>query len=239
MRSVRVGLTLCVLLLAIPSWGKQGSQNAPTPQPASDPQAVAVVQAAITALGGATAISQAQSWTFRAHMQGPHANGDLQYLISIDGDSGKLHRPDRTLMAAPPIHSHFIPALAASILLKETRDSTFTLVYGGTSTLDSKPVTTILFTIEPDKLPVQFWYFDATNLPVFVDFRLPAQVGARISYPITVALSDYRVVSGVLYPFKIVSLLPGRSAQTVLVQSLVDSAAAPPNDFNGPAGDLQ
>ena len=61
MRSARFGLTLCIFLLAIPSLGKQASQSASTSQATRDPQAVAVVEAAITALGGATAIGQVQN----------------------------------------------------------------------------------------------------------------------------------------------------------------------------------
>ena len=108
------------LLLAVPSWGKQAPQQASAPQLVSDPQAVAVVQAAITALGGATAIGQAQSWTFHAQTQGPHSNGTVDYLISTDTDTGKVMRRDGTMKPAPPIHSHFIPALAGAILLKQS-----------------------------------------------------------------------------------------------------------------------
>jgi hypothetical protein len=239
MRLLRLGVTFCILLLAIPTWGKQGTQSASTSQPASDPQAVAVVQAAITALGGAAAIGQAQSWTFHAKTQGPHSNGEVDYMISTDNDTGKVMRRDGTMKPAPPIHSHIVPALVGAILLKESQDPEFSMQYGGTSIVDSKPVTNIIFAIGPTKFPAQIWTFDAANLAVQIDFRLPAEIGARQSFPLTVALSDYRPVSGVLYPFQIVTFWPGKPPEIATLQSVNANAAAPPNDFNGPAGDLQ
>ena len=239
MCSTRFGLLLSGLLISIPVWAQQ-AQTATTPSPApSDPQAVAVVQAAITALGGATAIGQAQSWTFQAQTQGSRANGNVEYVMSTDTDTGKLVGRDGTTRPAPAIHSHFVPALVGSILVKESQDPDFSLHYGGQSTLDSKPVTAIIFAFGPTKLPAQIWSFDAANLPVQVDFRLPAEIGARQSHYGLVAISDYRSVSGVLYPFRMVAIVPGKPPEIVTLQSVAPGLAAPPNEFNGPAGDLR
>jgi hypothetical protein len=94
MRFLRSLPLMLLLLLCLPVRAQQAPQ--PAPQPVSDPQAVAVVHAAITTLGGATAISQAQSWTFQAQMQGSRANGSVQYVMSTDTDTGKFVRPDGT-----------------------------------------------------------------------------------------------------------------------------------------------
>jgi hypothetical protein len=148
-------------------------------------------------------------------------------------------RADRTIKPAPLIHSHFVPALAGAILLKESQDSNFSMQYVGVSTQDTKPVTTIVFMFGQLKFPAQIWAFDAANLPLLIDFRAPAQIGARESFPIVVALSDYRSVSGVLYPLRISSFLPGKPPQIIALQSIVSGATATPNDFNGLGGDLQ
>jgi hypothetical protein len=237
MRSVQFNLTVCVLLLAIPAWGKQSSQNASTSQPVSDPQAVAVVQAAITALGGATAIGQAKSWTFQAQMQGPHANGSVSYTISTDSDTGQYVRADGSMKQAPLIHSHFLPALVGAILVKESQDAEFSILISGPSTLGSESVNVIVFAIGPQSFPAQIWYFNSANLPVRVDFRLPAEIGARRSFPFVVALSDYQSVSGVLYPFEIDSFVPGKPLETVTLRSVAPGATIPPNEFSGQAGD--
>jgi hypothetical protein len=163
----------------------------------------------------------------------------VNYMISTHTDTGHYVLADGTTRPAAAIHSHFVPALVGAILLKESQDSKFSLQYGGLSTLDSKPVTFIIFAFGPTKLPAQIWTFDAANLPVQIDFRLPAEIGARQSFPLAVALSDYRPVSGVLYPFQIVTFLPGKPPEIVTLQSVNANVTAPPNDFNGPAGDLQ
>jgi hypothetical protein len=239
MRSARHAWLFVFLFLTAPSWSKQAPQQASAPQLTSDPQAVAVVQAAITALGGAAALAQAQSWTFQAQMQGPQANRNVDYMISTHTDTGHYVLPDGTTKPAPAIHSHFVPALAGAILLKESQNPKFSLHYAGQSTLDSRPVSVIVFSSGPIQFRAQIWYFDASNLPVQIDFRLSAQIGARQSLYGLVALSDYRSVSGVLYPFQIVSSLPGRPPEIVTVQSVTTSTTAEPNEFNGPAGDLQ
>jgi hypothetical protein len=222
-----------VVLFSIPLF----AQNTTSAQ--RDPQAIAVVQAAMTALGGATAIGQAQSWTFQAQMQGPYANGNIEYKISTHTDTGRFRLANGQTKPAPPIRSHFIPALVGPILLKQSQDPEFSILYAGTSTLASGPVTVVVFAIGPTRLPAQIWFFDAANRPVQVDFRVPAQIGARESFPFLTALSDYRSVSGVSYPFQIVSVVPGKPPEIVALQSVATSATVPPNDFNGPGGDLQ
>jgi hypothetical protein len=240
MRSARLGLLIFLLLgVSVRAQQTASSQQATSAQPTSDPQAVAIVQAAITALGGATAIGQAQSWTFQAQAQGPHSNGNVDYVISTDTDTGKRVRSDGATRRAPAIHSYFVPALVGAILLKESQDPELSTHYVGTSKVNSKSVTTVVFTVGKDKFPAQIWTLDAANLPVQIDFRSPAEVGARESFPIVVALSDYRPVSGVLYPFKIVSILPGTLPEIVTLQSVNANSTAPPNDFNALGGDLR
>ena len=241
MRFSRSGLLLCCLFLSAPSWAQQPSGSQTTPQVASDPQAVAVVQAAITALGGATAISQAQSWTFQAQMRGAFANGSVGYVVSTDTDRGVFAAADGSTRPAPPIHSHFVPALIASILLKESQDPRFSFFYEVAGIQDVNPVSMIrvVLTDGSANFVAQFWWFDASGLPVLADFRLPAEIGARVSFPGVVRLSNYQTVSGVRYPFSIVAFLPGGLPQTTTIQSITTGSATTPNEFNGKGGDLR
>ena len=212
------------------------SQASPS-QPASDPQAVAVVQAAITALGGATAISQAQSWTFQAQMQGAFENDIASYVMSTDTDTGHFLLANGVTASSPMTRSHFVPALAGLILLNQSQDLQFTIKYGGVSTLDSKAVTVITFEVGPDKVPGQTWFFDAANLPVQIRFQFPAEVGIRKSVFGTVALSDYKSVSGVLYPTKIVEFSHLVVPEVITLQSVTVSTTASPNESNPSAAD--
>ena len=204
-----------------------------------DPQAIAVVQAAITALGGATAIGQAQSWTFQAQMRGPQANGNVRYMTSTHPDTGQVRLANGKTKSAPLIRSYFIPALVGRILLMESQDPRFSILYAGTSMLASGPVTVVIFAVGPRRLPAQIWSFDASNRPVEVDFRVPAEIGARQSFPFLTVLSDYRSASGVFYPFQIVSAVPGKPPEIIALQSVTATTTVPPNDFNGRGGDLQ
>jgi hypothetical protein len=234
--SARFALLLSILLLNIPVWA-QVPQSAP--QPASDPQAVAVVQAAITALGGATAIGQARSWTFQGRMFGAFGNENVNYAISTDADTGTLVLPDGTSRPAPKPQSYFVPALAASILLRQSQDPAFTMRFGGTTTMDSKPVAIVIFAIQDGtvQFPAQVWAFDASNLPVKVDFRLAAEIGTRRSILGMVLLSDFHLVSGVLYPFTMVETPPAAQTEVVTVQSVIPGASAPKNEANAMGGD--
>jgi hypothetical protein len=172
-------------------------------------------------------------------MLGLLANGNVDYRISTHTDTGHYVLADGTTRPARAIHSLFVPALAGAILLKESQDPNFSLHYAGQSTLGSKPVSVVEFSAGPIQFPSQIWCFDAANLPVLVDFRLPAEIGARLSFYGVVALSDYRSVSGVLYPFRMVSSVWGQPPQIVTLQSVAPGATVPPNEFNGPAGDLR
>ena len=120
---MRLRLVALTLVLSIPAFAQQTTTAA-----TSDPQALAVVQAAITALGGATAIGSLQSWTFQAQAEGRIANGTVSegLALAIPTDSSL---PAGTTAKAPPPwarpRSLFVPALVSAILAKESQDRNF------------------------------------------------------------------------------------------------------------------
>jgi hypothetical protein len=231
MRSARSVLAACILLLAIPSFGKQPPQNTSTPQPASDPQAVAVVQAAITALGGATAIGQSQTWDFQGQLDGPMESGNkdetikfqlVNSMIVVNGVSRRAPR-----IASPSL---FLPVLVGPLLLQESQDSNYVMHFDGPSTLASNPVTVIRLISTDSRSLAQIWAFDAaTGLPDRVYFELPAQIGQSESFRATVDLSNWRTVSGVQYPFTVLTYMEGIPRQTLSLQSITPGAAASPS----------
>src|ERR1700739_2336034 len=118
------GLLVCILLLSTPFWAKQSSQVSSTPLPASDPQAVAVVQAAITALGGAAAIGQGQFWDFQGLTDGPLDSGTRPETISAQIPNATIVVNGVSKPAPKVISSSlFLPVLAGAILLQESQDS--------------------------------------------------------------------------------------------------------------------
>lgn len=241
MRFAHSVVAVCILLLAVPSWGKRPPQSSSTTGSTSAPQAVAVVQAAITALGGATAIAQAQSWTLQASLQGPSANGNASYTITTAKDiETYTPTPGGANKPAPRIRSLFVPVAIASILLSESQDSRLVFTYRGPLTLAGENITVIDVHLTNGPLSVQTWCFDATtNLPVSVDFRMPAQIGQRVGIPGIVNLSDYQTVSGVSYPFQVTAAVAGSLLpQTITIQSVTPSTAIIQSNPSPAAGDL-
>jgi len=206
---------------------------AQSPPPAQrDPQAVAVVDAAITALGGSAAISQSQSWTFQAQIDGPMLNGTVSETVSVNaGPAAPVVMPNGVTIKKTPraFPSAFVPSLIGAVLVKELKDPNYSMRYVGQTTLGSKAVTVVTFSLARTSFGIaQIWFFDsATGLPAGVEFRFPAQIGQAKSLPGTTIVSDYRSISGVLYPFRIVTVLPRRSLpETITLQSVSPSAAA-------------
>ena len=206
-----------------------------------DPQAVAVVQAAITKMGGATAIGPLQSWTLQAEAEGRIDNGTINQTLTLGvpqnpslpaGTAAKAPRP----WARP--RSLFVPALVSTILLQETQDPSFSLQQEIPSPVpNSTLVVFSLATKSGRSVAVQRWYFDSTtNLPTVIEFVLPAKIGLIESFPGVVTLSDYRAIGGVLYPFRIgSSLLRESGGETVTLQIVTPSTAVPSAATSGGA----
>jgi len=238
MRSARHAWLFVILFLVVPSWGKQAPQQASTPQPASDPQAVAVLQAAITALGGATAIGQGQDWDFQSLSDGPLDGGNNTETISFQVPNASIVVNGVSGPAPKFVSSSlFIPVLAGAILLQELQDSNYEVHFDGVSTLASKPVNVVKFLVTSSQALTQIWVFDAaTGLPARVFFESPAQIGQTKSFRALVDLSDYRAVSGVLYPFSVVTYMEGSLPETLSLQSVTPSANASPTPTGSTTG---
>jgi hypothetical protein len=200
-----------IILFSIPLL----AQN--TPEAHRDPQAVAVVEAAINALGGTEAISQAQRWTFQAQMQGPIDNGTVTEMIP-------LQVPDVTIngSAVRPqvVSSPFVPVLLAPVLLKMSQDQSQSIRYAGTVSLGGENATLVLVS-DANNVISQRWFFDTRGLPARVEIRAPMQVGQFQSFLGVVDFSDYRSISGVQYPFQVVERIDSKPfLQTITLQSV-------------------
>jgi hypothetical protein len=194
-----------------------------------DPQAIAVVQAAITAMGGATAIGQAGTWEVQALLEGPLETGNRTENVSFQAPNS----------AAPKhiVPSLFLPALLGAVLLQESQDSSYSMRFDGSSMLASKPVTVVTLLSNSSQAVAQIWVFDtATGLPARVFFESPAQIGLTQSFRALIDVSDYRAISGVLHPFHIVTYLEDRLPQTLNLQSLTASSSASPSQPGTPGG---
>jgi len=164
--------------------------------------------------GGATAIGEIQSWTLEGHLEGSVDNGDRTETIETwNGDTTIILNGSPKLLPRHDMMSPFVPALLGVILLKESLDPTYSIRSARVTTAGPKAVTAVTFSIDSAPLKAtQTWYFDnTTGLPARIELGFPARIGRIQSFPGIVEISDWRIVSGVLYPFRIIMKVPNWS----------------------------
>jgi hypothetical protein len=254
-------MLLCVLIPASIS-----AQEPTSALPAArDPQAIAAVEAAIAAFGSSAA---AQSLRVQALVKTPDANGNItastvvwemagpEFRIAwsdgsstsviVTGHGNPTASADGHSSVVPKhvVQAMFIPAFAGAILAREFQNPNYSLQYLGAETVDGTPCTAVrtLLSMDPisEALTDQIWYFsNATNLPIRVTYRSPADQTPLLSRPATVDLSNFTSVSGGLYPLNIIVSGPGNQVSTVTLQSASTNPSIPPTDFDVAAGGAQ
>ncbi len=233
---------LPVLVLII---GFQFPLSAQKSSAASDPKAVATVQAAIAALGGEGTLDQTRTWKFQSRLDGQRKSEDaIEILTSIIPEDAKRVPGQKAPPSWATPRSLFVPALAGAILLKQSKDSTLSLQQATGPASESKSVTVVFSRAVGSagrNLPIQRWYFDEkTHLPRQIEFLVPARIGQIEGFSGMVALSDYRPVAGVLYPFQIETFLSGQHAhQKIELVSVTPSTDAPSQSDYLSAGGAQ
>ena len=195
---------------------------------------MAVVQAAITATGGAAAIGTLQSWTFQAQAQGRIANGPISESLALSLPQNTTQPAGTTAKAPPPwaqARSLFVSALIGAVLVHQSQDSSF-VVKQAASSASVPNSTAVLFsrvTKTGGNVSAQRWYFDNTSgLPNRIDFLSPPKIGPIEGFSGTVVLSNYKTVGGIQYPFQIVTFLQREHAsETITLQSVAPSTTLP------------
>jgi hypothetical protein len=285
MRSIRINVLSLLLLFAVPGWTQppQSSGLPPmppniqrptspskaiwTPHPIQDPRAVQVVQASISAMGGAATIGQIQTWIVQGQVQpapgGPLPGGSMTWEVSGAESKTSFTGGQTTVVQASghgqPFRvengtSHsilphmqrasFFPMLVATMLLKELQDANYSIEYKGTATVGSEPVTIIRTTsqasVSDTWVTPQDWYFsNNTNLPVQVEHRFPdPQRMARFGTGIE-QLSGYQPISGVLCPTQVSLSTGGIPIYVVTVSSVIPNTPIPSTEFDPVTGGAQ
>jgi hypothetical protein len=232
--------------------------------PVRDAQALDVVQRALTAMGG-PAIAAIQDTTIQAQsdasaepqsisgmmtwkmagaefrIDGPGPNGTASVLTG----HGKPTATNGTTKALPTYVTQalFVPVAIASVLAQELANPMMSLRFKDNETLGTESVTVVTTALEMDYpgnvVTPQTWYFDAsTGLPVRVEFRSPDIRQAVNFIPSAVDLSNYKTVSGVAYPFTVVSSVDGKTQVVFTVQSVVVNSGIGSSEFDNPGGAL-
>ncbi len=249
----------CIVALAASTFAQT-----PGPAPVRDPQAVAVVQQAITALGGAQAISATgicsatgssnqspKGWMQTGTFIWKNSGHEFRYEMTTQGGtsvyvSGQGHPSIATSSGARKLFRHSSEAsfplhLPGWVLWDElrNRDIEITLLNplstGGTPRLGVRTRIT-RDTVEAD-LTEQRWYFDANSgLPVEVIYNMPNDWDAGRLTQLTAGLSSYGLESGVLIPHQISIQADGLPGGTAVIQTIFFPSSLSSSEFENPTG---
>jgi hypothetical protein len=243
-----------------------GQQPSSSPQPVRDAQAIAVVQSAIAALGGAGAVAaisdaritgteqdssnpDATPATFTWQTAGVEFSSTVQNSngayteVSGHGAPAQFKNGSWVLMnpyvsrAELPFH---LPILA---LYAEIQNPNITFQFVGSGTVEGKPAIHVHVADNSDSMGQlvtgQEWYFDpASYLPVRVEYKWPDKRNPNDTSPGALEFSNYNAVNGVNVPYQ----LKIQVSQLILqatVTSAVFNSGLPASTFDPPAGSIQ
>jgi len=260
MRLVRLGATLYVLLLAFPSWGKQSSQSASTPQPASDPQAVAVFQVAISAMGGNVPTDSTATGTVTITAGGATDQGTIRFrtrgtgqtLEEVQTSSGTRtnifsndEASETFAGTATPLpmqrmvtsRSVYFPLPYLAALLGNPDEA---LTYSGTENINGTVALHVQATNSySSNTTIQFltaftttdiWFDAKTGLPLQVAY-VRRDTGLSPKIRMEVQFSNYKSTSGFFYPATIQVLMNGTQWMTISLQTFQTNLGLTDADF--------
>jgi hypothetical protein len=228
---------------------------------------MAVLQSAIAAMGGPSAISAIQDATVQGTLQNATgaagqtigfiwrtAGSEFRQEIQTNGATTRIyvsgHGSPRDLRRGTwvslPYHESraVLPyQLPAVVLLSELNSPNYTISYVGPVTINGNSVIQVHTCDESDfishlVLP-QEWYFDpASGLPVQVDFKIPSDTAANDPRSGSIQFSNFKIVNGIAVPFQL-SLQEGSGSATAIVSSVQFNSSIPASDFDPPSGGAQ
>ncbi len=254
-------LFLASLLFAVSAAAQQPPLVVSEANPSRDPRAVAIAQRSISALGGAVpsdsvatgtielvAGSKAETGTIRLLTRG--VNQTAEEIVTPEGTRANFYSREQAreaegnsakrlqleLVVTSQSACFPLPLLAAALNHPDTA-----FQYVGQQTLDGLAVHHIRFwnTFSSNakmrhlaEFSVKdLWIDAATGLPRKLSFDRRAAGGAEPRIPLEVFFSDYRHVSGVLYPFRIEKHFNGTPWATITIQSVAFNTGLSEADF--------
>jgi hypothetical protein len=236
------------------------------PQPVRDAQAITIVQSAITALGGASAVAvigdatitgteqdssnpDATPATFSWQTSGVEFSSTVQNSngtyteVSGHGAPAQLKNGAWVLMnpyvsrAELPFH---LPIL---VLYAEIQNANITFQFVGSGTVEGKPAIHVHVADNSDSMGQlvtgQEWYFDPVSyLPFRVEYKWPDKRNPNDSSPGALEFSNYKAVSGQNVPYSLTIQVRQLILQAT-VTSAVFNSGLPASTFDPPAGSIQ
>lgn len=248
---MRILSLFAALILSFPNVAASQHASSPTaPSPRRDPQALAVLQSSVAAMGNTlpadstatgnvtiTAGSETSQGTVRILTRGTNQTS-IQFQTtnvnwSVIYSSGQASRVDTTGTSVLPMELAassqclYFPLPFLSGLLN---NSDFSLQYVGQESLDSSQANHIrvqnTYASSPslqflsDFTTADIWLHASTALPVRISSTRRSGGGSSPKIPISVSYSNYQKVSGVQYPFTVQEYFTGTLWAITSIQSV-------------------
>jgi len=216
----------------------------PGRSPERDPRAISAVEQALAALGGKNANLQVRTIVIRGTLRIEGEQAPSSFLWE-DDLSGRLPEFRKEILSADQAHvfvsGHGTPAhvtggrhaqvglqhalavpplnMPGLALARELKDQSYSFELIGDNT-GLIHVRTFWDVVSGSSFAQQDWYFDSnTHSPVRVEYFLPSTQRAG-SAPASMEFSDFRLISGVAIPHKIVGHGPDQRSRTFTVTSV-------------------
>jgi hypothetical protein len=261
-------LVVALLILFTSVVGSAQSQAPPsTSQPTRDPQAIAVVQSAIAALGGVSTVVAITDTTVTgtepdiSNPGGPPVpftwqtagvefcattQNSIGVYTALSGHGVPAQLKNGNWIPLPPYVSRaelafYLPAL---VLFGEIQNVNYTLQYIGPGTVDGNAAIHVHVADNSDAtgqlVTAQEWYFDPTSfLPVRVEYAIPDERNVNNSIPASMEFSNYENVSGLAVPFQITIQASDLLLLTANVTSVVFNSGLSASTFDPPVAGAQ
>lgn len=248
MRIMRPGplFAFCFLVSATPLSAQQSTTSLP---PTRDPQAIALLQASVQAMGGNAAGDSSATGSINIVEGSLNEDGTVEILTlgmnqtaenisltegtrSIIYSYGEAKEIDGTRSVFPILDLIVTDQCAdfpLPLLLAALNRNDEGFKYFGQETLNGVAVQHIeiwdSFSSKPKLRRLaafskrEVWLDAASNLPVKIAYKRQAGAGTP-SIPLEISFSNYKNVSGIQYPFQIKKSYNGTPCQTITIQNV-------------------
>jgi hypothetical protein len=257
----RLAVLFGIFFLTLPTYAQQPSTPSSPPAPVRDAQAIAVLQSAVAAMGGARAAAAIQDFTVQGNEQyvtdpGPTPatftwqNSGAEFSYTVQNSNGTYTALSGHGIPAQLKHGNWIPLppyvsraeLAFHnpifVLYAELQSLNYSFQYVGPGSVEGNAAIHIRASDNSDAIgqlvTPQEWYFDpVTFLPMRVEYKAPDERNAQGSTPVSEEFSNYQAASGFVIPYQI-KIQIGPSLLMANVSSAIVNSGLPASTFDPP-----
>jgi hypothetical protein len=268
MFAIRPILATYLCILAVWSaWSQQPQSSGPTNDPfwvvapVRTPEALAIVQGSLAALGGSDAISKLQSFVVQGNLAVTDSNvqsGNVVWEVAgqelrfdfpasdgirtiatghgspfVRANGVSSWMPDHTMRAL------FIPPLVARNLNIAIQDLQYSIEFGGAGVVGNTSIKIVTISSQASRrdsiATLQTWYFDSVSgLPVRVEYRVPDCDDVRHFLAASAEVSNYKSMSSVYFPLQANITIAGHPSGTITISSIAINGPIQGSDFDNP-----